>query len=106
MAGDSYLFNNRVFQATNLDLFLYHLGLFPLALVFVLVRILGVKFLDIEVLRIGNRVGDAPGDVLVMSDDDAGSAWEADADDVDVSRDEVAFIPDRGCRLTEVGIVA
>ncbi len=41
------------------------------------------EVLDVEVLDIGAEVGEAPGDMVVVADDDEGGAGEGDAGDVE-----------------------
>ena len=94
MARDAYLLNDGLILPFHLNLFAHDLGLFPLALVFVLIWVCGVKFLDIEILHIGYCVGDAPGDMLIMSDDDSWCARKAHSGYIKIARDQVAFVPD------------
>src|SRR5712692_2202733 len=67
--------------------------------------VLRVKFLDVQVFNIGDGIGEAPGDMLVVANDDAGRAWEADADDINITGDQVALIPDRRSCLPQVRVI-
>jgi len=40
-------------------------------------RVIRIELLKIEILNIRNGVGDAPGDMLIVSNNDAGSARKA-----------------------------
>jgi hypothetical protein len=57
---------------------------------------------DVEVLHIGSEVGEPPGDVVVVADNDEGRAGESDAGDVEVGERrwiggvEVCLVPDAG----------
>src|SRR5579884_2970952 len=82
---DAHLFDDRLLLALDANFFTEDPGLFPLAHVLVLVGIIGVELLDIQVFDIGDSIGDAPGHVAVMPDDDAGRAGEARANDIDIS---------------------
>src|SRR5437660_412542 len=99
---NAHLFNHRLFLSAHVDRLTNDLSLVPLALKFVLVGIFRVKFLDVEILNIGDGIGDAPGDMLVMPDDNARAAGEAGADDIDIARDQVTFVPDGRGSLAQV----
>ena len=60
---------------------------------------------DVDVLDLGAEVGEAPGYVLVVADDDEGDAREGDSGDVEASGFEVGFVPDAGEVVGEVHIV-
>ena len=65
---------------------------------------------DVEVLDVGAEVGEAPGDVVVVADDDEGSAGEGDSGDVEGSAGgrggfEVGLVPDAGDAVGEVHVV-
>ncbi len=64
---------------------------------------------DVDVLDGGAEVGEAPGDVVVVADDDEGNAGEGDAGDVKVAGGggglEVGLIPDAGDAVGEVHVV-
>ena len=106
MTRNAHLFNHRLFLSAHVDRLTNDLSLVPLALKFVLVGIFRVKFLDVEILNIGDGIGDAPGDMLVMPDDNARAAGEAGADDIDIARDQVTFVPDGRGSLAQVRVVA
>ena len=66
--------------------------------------------LDVDVLDVGAEVGEAPGDVVVVADDDEGSAGESDAGDVEGGAGggggfEVGLVPDAGDAVGEVHVV-
>ena len=65
--------------------------------------------LDVDVLDVGAEVGEAPGDVVVVADDDEGSAGEGDSGDVEGSGGswgfEVGLVPDAGDAVGEVHVV-
>lgn len=73
----------------------------------------GVEVLDIEVLDVCAEVGEAPGDVVVVADDDVGNAGKRDAGDVKGCRRagagvgaEVGGVPDAGGGERKVHVVA
>ena len=65
--------------------------------------------LDVEVLHVGAEVGEAPGDVVVVADDDEGIAGEGDSGGVEVAGGrgglEVGCVPDAGDAVVEVHVV-
>ena len=66
--------------------------------------------LDVDVLDLGSEVGEAPGDVGVVADDDEGNSGERDSGYVEVGsvggwRLEVGFVPDAGDSVGEVHVV-
>jgi hypothetical protein len=65
--------------------------------------------LDVDVLDGGAEVGESPGDVCVMADDDEGDSGKRDAGDVEVARRsggfEVCLVPDSGDAVSEVHVV-
>ncbi len=65
--------------------------------------------LDVEVLDLGAEVGEAPGDVGVVADDDEGDAGEGDSGDVKLAGGggglEVGLVPDAGDAVGEVHVV-
>ena len=60
---------------------------------------------DVDVLDFGAEVGEAPGDVVVVADDDEGCAGERDAGDVEAGGFEVGLVPDAGDVVGEVHVV-
>ena len=60
------------------DLLCLHFHVNPGAIHLVLVGVGGIDLLDDEVLRVGRQVGDAPGDVVVVSDDHTRCAREGE----------------------------
>jgi len=60
---------------------------------------------DVDVLDLGAEVGEAPGYMLIVSDDDERNAWEGDSGDVEVCGFEVGFVPDAGNVVGEVHVV-
>ena len=75
---------------------------------------------DVDVLDGGAEVGEAPGDVVVVADDDEGNAGEGDSGDVEVAGGwdsppreqarrgpdlEVGLVPDAGDGVGEVHVV-
>src|ERR1051326_976806 len=94
------------FDPPDFDLFTDHLCLFPPALIFVLVRVLRIEFLDVQVLSIGDCIGDTPGDMLVVSYDYTRSARETGSNDINISSYQVTLVPDRWSGLSQMWIVA
>ncbi len=64
---------------------------------------------DVDVLDVGAEVGEAPGDVVVVADDDEGNAGKGDAGDVEIAGGsggfEVGLVPDAGDAVGEVHVV-
>src|SRR5258708_35356601 len=105
MACDTYLLDNCCLTPSGLDRLTHNLGLFPRALVFILPWILGIEFLNIEILYIRNSVGNPPRDMLIVANNYAGSAWEAYTNHINIARQQVTLIPDRRRSLTKMGII-
>src|SRR6266702_991152 len=66
--------------------------------------------LDVDVLDLGAEVGEAPGDMSVVADDDEGDAGEGDSGYVEVRSVrgwglEVGFVPDAGDVVREEHVV-
>ena len=65
---------------------------------------------DVEVLDVGAEVGEAPGDVVVVADDDEGRAGKGDSGYVEGRAGggrgfEVGLVPDAGDAVGEVHVV-
>ena len=64
---------------------------------------------DEDVLHVGAEVGEAPGDVVVVADDDEGDSGKGDSGDVEVAGGgrgfEVGLVPDAGDAVAEVHVV-
>ena len=117
VAGYDYLFDMWAGAVAQVDLFAYDGGFFPFSLEFEAGRtaavVVGVWAFDVEVLDIGEGVGQAPGDVLVVADDDAGCAGEGGAADLEAGfgavgrgrAGEMHLVPSAGHGHDEVGIV-
>ena len=66
--------------------------------------------LDVDVLDVGSQVGEAPGDVIVVADDDEGDARQSDSGYVEGSAGggggfEDCLVPDAGHAVREVHVV-
>src|SRR5579884_855082 len=105
MSRDTHLLNHRSIPTLDFDFFLNNLSLFPLAHKFVLARIIGMKLLDIEIFNIRDSVSNAPGNMLVVPNNDTWGARETSSDHINVARNQMTFIPDGGCSLSQVRIV-
>ena len=95
VARDHHALGVRL-PAPHLDHFFAHFGLLPCAGIFEACWVLWVGALDVEVLYIGHRIGDTPGDILIVADDHARCPGEGDAAHRIVWAIEVNFIPDTG----------
>src|SRR6185436_19431743 len=105
MPRDANFLDHRSLATLNLDLLADHLCHFPFPLVLILVWVLRVKFLDVKVFYIGDGIGEAPGNMLIVTNDDAGHAWETDAGDINIGGDQMAFIPDRRSSLSLMRVI-
>src|SRR5436189_6232000 len=105
MPCDTYFLNNRSIPPFDFDFFVNDLSLFPLAHKFILARIIGIELLDIKILDIGDSIGNTPGDVPIMPNDNARRAGETDSSNIDISCYQMTFIPDGGCSLSQVRII-
>ena len=76
-------------RSLHFDLLVLDLDLPPLAAVAVLVGIGRIQPFDVEILLIGADDREAPGDVFVVSERDAGQGRFAGADDVQAGGHQV-----------------
>ena len=60
---------------------------------------------DVEVLDIGEPVGETPGDPAVVPGHHPGQPREAHPADLEVGRGQVVLVPDRRCGEAEVHVV-
>src|SRR5260370_37664402 len=63
----------------NLDLFMTHFRVAPTLRGLVAKRIRRIELFDVEILNVGADICHAPGDPIVVTDDDAGKAGRGDA---------------------------
>ena len=106
MASDTYFLDKWRLATSHFDLFANHLRLFPFPPVFVLMRIVRIKFLDVEVLNIGDGVGDTPGDILVVPYDHSWRTRKTCSNDINIPGYQVILKPDRRYSLAQMRIVA
>ena len=93
------------FAASHFDFFTNHLRLFPFPLVFVLMRIVWIKFLDVEVLNIGDGVGDTPSDILVVPYDHTRSTRKTCSNHINIPGYQVILKPARRNGLAQMRVV-
>ncbi len=117
MAGLPHDVHHRLLAPVHIDALVDELHLPPLALHLVLVRTGRVDSLYEQVLRVVAEVGNAPGDAVVVADDDAGKARKGEPAHLSPARcrgheaaglvDDVEphLVPDRGHLHREVGVV-
>src|SRR5437764_1826658 len=106
MSRNTDLLDQWCLASSHGNLFAYHLRRFPLPLVLIVIGVLRVKFLDVQVFNIGDRVCDAPGDMLFVPDYYARCPRETCANYIDISSDEVTLVPDRWHRLPQMRVIA
>ena len=97
--------DDHVAQAADADDLLSDLGRLPRAVDLVARGVVGVEALDVDVLHVGESVGDAPGAMLVVADDDAGHAGQGEAGNVVIAAAEVIGVPDGREDGRQVGVV-
>src|SRR5581483_429314 len=80
-------FDRKIYILTAFDVddFVYDLHVLPLAHVFVLIRVGGIDFFDIQILNVRIEIRHAPRDAVVVTDDDARDARKGIADDVEAA---------------------
>src|SRR5437016_9333850 len=89
----------------DVDDFLADLGVFPPAVVPVLVRVRGIEMLDEKVGDVGTGVGHAPGNSLVMPDHHERQAGKSGAGNVESRRDQVRHVPNARYGMAEMRVV-
>src|SRR5205085_281022 len=85
MTSDTYFLDDGRFTALYRNLFAHHLCLFPFPLILIKMRVLRMKFLDIQVFHVGNGIRYAPGNMLIMSNHNTRSAGETCPDDINIA---------------------
>ena len=88
--------NLQVFvrQAFDVDRLVDDLRLRPRALHAILIRRGRIKRLNVKILNVGAVIGEAPGDAVVVADDDHGGTGQGEPFDIPARCGEVNFIPD------------
>src|SRR5437870_410027 len=89
----------------NLDFFVTHFRVAPTRWGQVTVWIFFVKLFDVNILNVGPKVGRAPGDVFIVSEDNACCAGERYARNMNTRRDEFRLIPNARRSSRNVRIV-
>ena len=88
-----------------MDDFLADLGVFPLTVVQVLVRVRGIEMLDEEVGDVGAGVGHAPGNSLVMPDHHERQAGKSGAGNAEPRRNQVRHVPNARHGMAQMRVV-
>ncbi len=91
--------------AFDVDGFVEDLGFRPFAVDLIFVGCGGIEFFDVEVLDVGAVVGEAPGDAIVVSDDDERRAGKSETFCVEIGSGEMNFVPDGRDGKFEMGVV-
>src|SRR6185437_11792516 len=78
----------------NVDYFVKNLGLLPSAIHTIFIRRGGIRRLDVQVLHVGAVIGKAPGDAVIVTNDDERRAGESESLGVKTGGAEMDFIPD------------
>ena len=106
VAGDHHLLQ-LIRGVLDVDDLAHHDGRLKAAFGAIALRGGGVELLDHQVLTVGERVGEAPGDALVVTDDHQGEPGERHPNAVEVvSSPDVSRVPDRGDAGRQVRVVA
>ena len=93
MPGEPDRLTEGFLEPLDLDLLLHQLGLQPLAPVEVASLFRGVQAFEKEVLDVGVRKGDPPGDLLVVPGNNQRDTRHGKADDIQSAAAEVHFVP-------------
>src|SRR5258705_852928 len=104
MTGDDYL---QMFVGGSFDVnrFVIDLRFFPSAVDAVFIRSGWVKGFDVQILYIRAVVGKAPGDAVIVTDDDQRCAGQSESLYVPAGSGDVDFVPDRRQAKLQVGVV-
>ena len=89
----------------DVNRFVKNLRLCPFSVHPVFVGCCGIERLDVEVLNVGAVIREAPGDAVVVTDDDERGAGQSEAFRVVIGRGEMNFVPDRRYREFEMRVV-
>src|SRR5262245_29312485 len=95
----------RLATTADSDLLAHDVDALPLALELVAPRVGRVEPLDIYVLHVGHAVGHAPGDPLVMADNNTWRAGYAHACYMVVAAVEMHLVPERWRAERQVRVV-
>src|ERR1051325_1511137 len=79
---------------SHLDLFVADDCILPHRWCLILLRIVGIEFLDIKILNVWSNIRETPGDVIVVANNDAGQTRRADSGDAHAGRAQVDHVPD------------
>ncbi len=105
MTGYQHLFDGRLRSAPHAYLLPHHLPLLPASLELVAGAVGRVQPLDEQVVLVNHGRRDAPGDALVVTDDDGRHPRQADARRPQAGRLQVGLVPDAGDAQGQVGVV-
>ena len=89
----------------DLDLFTAHDCILPTERRPVSFGVFRIKLLEVKILNVWSNVGETPGDVIVMSNDNAGQSGGANAGNANAGRAQMDHVPDRRRCRTQVRIV-
>src|SRR5258706_2329686 len=105
MASYPYFLDKGFFDTLKSNLLTNNLCIFPFTLVFVLIGVLGVEFLNVQISNVRRGIGDTPGNELVMPNHDTRGTRKTHADSINISRNQMTFIPDRRGSLSQVWVI-
>src|SRR6266700_2224051 len=100
--GNFQVFVRLTFDANDL---VGDLRFRPRALYAVPIRGGGVECFDVKILNVGAVISEAPGDTVVMADDDHRRAGQREAFDVPARCGEMNLVPDRRYRELEMRVI-
>ena len=84
----------RILHSLHLDRFLYNLQVIPFAHELVLRWVFrSVQFFEIEILNVRLHICDAPGQVLIVANDDQGCTWKGKTDTIETTAMQPILIP-------------
>ena len=95
---------DRVF-ALNVEGFDAAIDTHPFAAVHHLFRVVRIHLFHKEVRGVDHEIGESPGYVAIVTDDDEGQTGNRDADHIQLTGVHVHLIPDRGLTMAKMRIV-
>src|SRR5271157_350889 len=90
---------------TDFDALIAHFRIHPVAVMQVLPGVAEIEALDVEILNVGPRVGHAPGDMFIVTNQDERQPGKADTSYIEPGCFEMNHVPNAGDAVTKMGIV-
>ena len=105
MSGIGMYYDFRIRIPLNLYRIRYQTHILPSTLIFILIRILGIQFIDIQVLCICSIYSKSPSAMLIMTNRDPRDFWFSTSDHIPARSYKVGHVSKRRSRLSSMWII-